>query len=52
VLSVRLFQVVETMYSNQELADIHCLVDGNAVVAHCLYQKGIQDDDVQIGKHV
>jgi hypothetical protein len=42
VLSVWWLQVVETMYSYQELAYMHFmygLVDGNVVVAHCLYHE-------------
>jgi hypothetical protein len=43
------------MYSNQELADMHFmygLADGNAVVAHHLYQERYPGHkNVQLGKH-
>jgi hypothetical protein len=43
------------MYSDQDLADMHflyVLADVNAVVARRYAKKGIQDGDVQMGKHL
>jgi hypothetical protein len=48
-------EVVETMYSNQELNDMHLtygLAEGNAVIDRRLYQEGIQDEEDQVGKHL
>jgi hypothetical protein len=48
VLSAWSLQVVELMYSNQELAFMHfmySLADGDTVVADCT-KKGVHDEDI------